>query len=63
MSLWRRWNPPREGSSIFNPYYHLILIMDIEGRLVGFLGEVELIAALFEHGFTHKLGAVPVHKI
>ena len=45
------------------PYYHLIWIMDIEGRLVGFLGEVELIAALFEHGFTHKLGAVPVHKI
>ena len=60
VSLWRRWNPPwAKCSSIFNPLLSFDLIMDIEGRLVGFLGEVELIAALFEHGFTHKLGAVP----
>ena len=45
------------------PCYHLIWVLDIEGRVVGFIGEIELIAALFEHGLAHKVGSVPAHRI
>ena len=45
------------------PCYHLVWVLDLEGRVIGFVGEIELIAALFEHGLAHKLGAVQVHKI
>lgn len=45
------------------PCYHLVWVLDLEGRVIGFVGEIDLIAALFEHGLAHKLGAVQVHKI
>ena len=45
------------------PYYHLIWIIDLEGQIIGFVGEIELIGALFEHGLSHKVGALQVHRI
>lgn len=45
------------------PCYHLIWILDLQGEVVGFLGEVELIGALFEHGLSHKIGAVKAYRI
>ncbi len=45
------------------PSYHLIWIVDLEGKILGFVSEIELIAALFEHGLSHKVGAVDLHKI
>ncbi len=45
------------------PCYHLIWILDVEGEILGFIGEIELIGALFEHGLSHKVGAVEVHRI
>lgn len=40
------------------PHYHLIWIIDLEGEILGFLGELELIQALFEHGLSCKVGTV-----
>ncbi len=45
------------------PHYHLIWIIDLEGGIIGFLDELELIGALFEHGLSHKVGAVKAHRI
>jgi CBS-domain-containing membrane protein len=45
------------------PCYHLIWIIDVEGEIIGFIGEIELIGALFEHGLAHKVGAVELHRI
>lgn len=45
------------------PCYHLIWILDLEGKVIGFISEIDLIAALFEHGLAHKVGAVQIHRI
>lgn len=45
------------------PCYHLVWVLDLEGRVIGCVEEIELIRALFEHGLSHKLGAIQVHKI
>ncbi len=45
------------------PCYHLVWILDLEGQVVGFISEMELIAALFEHGLSHKVGAIQAHRI
>jgi len=45
------------------PCYHRIWVLDLDGKVIGFIGEIELIGALFEHGLLHKVGAVNVHKI
>lgn len=45
------------------PCYHLIWILNLQGEIVGFLGEVELIGALFEHGLSYKIGAVKAYRI
>ena len=42
------------------PCYHLIWILDLEGKVIGFISEIDLIAALFEHGLSHK---VQMHRI
>ena len=44
------------------PCYHLIWIVDLHGQPAGFLGELELIGALFEHGLSSKIGALSTHK-
>jgi len=45
------------------PAYHLVWVVDLEGQIAGFLGEVELISALFERGLACKLGALPMHRL
>jgi len=45
------------------PCYHLIWVMNLEGEILGFLGEIELISALFEHGMAQKIGALPIRRI
>lgn len=45
------------------PSYHLVWILDLEGQVVGFIGELELIGALFEHGLTYKIGAMDARRI
>lgn len=40
------------------PCYHLIWVLDLEGQVLGFVGELELIGALFEHGLSCKIGTV-----
>lgn len=40
------------------PHYHLICILDLEGRTLGFVGELELIQAVFEHGIACKIANV-----
>lgn len=45
------------------PYYHLVWIVDLEGGVAGFLGELEVIGALFEHGLSCKLSALPVQRV
>lgn len=45
------------------PCYHLVWILDLEGQVIGFIDELELIAALFEHGLSCKVGAVAAHRI
>jgi len=44
------------------PCYHLVWVLDLEGRVLGLISELDLIAALFEHGLTHKLGALQTYK-
>lgn len=45
------------------PCYHLVWIVDLEGRLAGCVGELELISALFEHGLSCKLEVVMAQKV
>lgn len=40
------------------PHYHLICVCDLEGNNLGFVGELELIQAVFEHGLTYKIANV-----
>jgi stage IV sporulation protein FB len=44
------------------PCYHMIWVLDLEGRVTGVLGELELISLLFEHGLAFKIGAAAPHK-
>ena len=44
------------------PCYHIIWVLDLEGRVTGVLGELELISLLFEHGLAFKIGAAAPHK-
>ncbi|NMB02270.1 MAG: peptidase M50 [Firmicutes bacterium] len=45
------------------PCYHLVWILDLDGRVMGLVSELELISALFEHGLSCKVGALVAHKI
>lgn len=45
------------------PHYHLIWVVDLEGQIIGFLGELELIQALFEQGMACKIGSVIKYKL
>jgi stage IV sporulation protein FB len=45
------------------PCYHLVWVVDAEGRVAGFVGELELIGALFEHGLSCRLGSVPARRL
>lgn len=45
------------------PYYHLIWVVDLEGEIIGFLGEIDLIQALFEQGLSCKIGTVIKYKL
>jgi len=40
----------------------MIWVLDLEGRVTGVLGELELISLLFEHGLAFKIGAAAPHK-
>lgn len=45
------------------PCYHLIWILDLDGKVLGLVSELELISALFEHGLACKLEALTARKI
>lgn len=45
------------------PCYHLIWILDLDGKIMGLISELELISALFEHGLSYKIGALTARKI
>ncbi len=40
------------------PHYHLICVLDLDGETLGFIGELELIQAVFEHGIACKIANV-----
>ncbi|HOK30980.1 MAG TPA: M50 family metallopeptidase [Limnochordia bacterium] len=45
------------------PSYHLIWVVDLDGKVAGFLGELEVISALFEHGLSCKLGTLTMQQL
>ena len=45
------------------PAYHIIWVMDLEGELVGIVGELELINALFAEGTHIKVGTLVRNKL
>lgn len=44
------------------PCYHLIWVLDLDGKILGLVGELELIQALFEQGLTYKVGLMIERK-
>ena len=38
------------------PNYHIVWIVDLEGTIIGKIGEIDLINALFDKGLTTKIG-------
>ncbi|NMA62267.1 MAG: peptidase M50 [Firmicutes bacterium] len=45
------------------PHYHLIWVVDLDGQILGFFGELELIQALFEQGLGCKVGTLVKYKL
>lgn len=45
------------------PHYHFIWVLDLDGQILGRFGEIELINAVFEHGFSYKVGALLDYKV
>lgn len=45
------------------PHYHLVWVVDLDGQILGFLGELELIQALFEQGLSCKIGSLVKYKL
>ena len=45
------------------PHYHLIWVVDLDGQVLGFLGELELIQALFDQGLSCKIGSLVKYKL
>lgn len=44
------------------PCYHLVWVLDPDGRVLGLVGELELIQALFEQGLTYKISLLLENK-
>lgn len=45
------------------PSYHLVWVIDLDGRILGFVDELALINALFDYGMDCKVGAVVRYTI
>ncbi|NLJ80152.1 MAG: CBS domain-containing protein [Firmicutes bacterium] len=50
----RHFQPPR---------YHFVWVIDLDGKITGFLSELDLISALLEQGLSVKVGDLVVYRI